>query len=87
MKSMNWRISNVLGWTWNRMGVDARTRFSTQDRAAVIDLLINGCSEPMVQLHDAVDQALVMTMVRPDLIRKVNAGLTLVSAGLIIFTL
>jgi hypothetical protein len=70
MRNINWKISNTLGFVWNRMGIDARTKFSTQDRAGVINLLINGCAVQMVELHNAVDQALVMTMGRPDLIQK-----------------
>jgi len=70
MKNVNRKICDRLGWTWNRMGIDARTKFSTQDKAKMIDLLINGCSEPMLELHDAVEQGMVMTLVRTDLTRK-----------------
>jgi len=41
MKNVTWKICDRLGWTWNRIGIDTRTKFSTQDRAKMIDLLIN----------------------------------------------
>jgi len=70
MKQATWKIADRLNVSWHRMGIDARTKFSTQDKVNMIDLLINGCSEPMLELHDAMEQGVVMTLVRTDLTRK-----------------
>ena len=70
MEPVTWKICDRLGWLWNRMGFDARTKVSTQYRAMVNDLLINECSEPMLQLYQSVDQGVVMTLGRPGPVQK-----------------